>query len=31
VEQDGACCAGCQAAAKPAPVTLTLGTKQVDS
>lgn len=29
-EQEGACCAGCQAEAKPDPVTLTLGTKPVD-
>jgi Co/Zn/Cd efflux system component len=28
--QEGACCAGCQADAKPAPVTLTLGTKPAD-
>ncbi|RKO19565.1 cation transporter [Pseudarthrobacter phenanthrenivorans] len=29
-EQEGACCAGCQADAKPAPVVLALGTKPVD-
>lgn len=29
-EHEGACCANCQAEAKPAPVTLTLGTKPVD-
>lgn len=29
-EQEGACCAGCQSDAKPAPVTLTLGTKPVN-
>jgi Co/Zn/Cd efflux system component len=28
--QEGACCAGCQTDVKPAPVTLTLGTKPVD-
>ncbi|WP_461172117.1 cation transporter [Arthrobacter sp. Z1-9] len=28
--QDSACCAGCQGNAKPAPVTLTLGTKPAD-
>lgn len=29
-DQEGACCAGCQADANPAPVTLTLGTKPVN-
>lgn len=29
-EQEGVCCAGCQADAKPAPVTLALGTKPAD-
>ncbi|MGX1161112.1 cation efflux family protein [Arthrobacter sp. SLBN-100] len=30
LEQEGGCCAGCQADAKPAPGILTLGTKPVD-
>lgn len=29
-EQDGSCCAGCESGTKPAPVTVTLGTKPAD-